>query len=259
VNERTCRVKFDFLEEGTTYTAYIYQDGSCRSELKFEKKHVKKGQSLSIKELSEGGFLIQVSPNDNLDVPQERTTYEAEASANTLTGNTKRKSFSSLHASGGNFVGDLGLGGKLQFNRIRATYTGEHILTIYYISKDTRKAKLLVNDVQIGDTITFNSNSDCTSTWDPEGMSWMMIPVTLNEGYKNTVTIQAFDDLWGPNFDRITIHPALSADEITGLQKTPQSCEPYESQLTYSLHGYQLPEAPQKGIYIHNGKKLLKQ
>ena len=41
VNERTCRVKFDFLEEGTTYTAYIYQDGSCRSELKFEKKHVR--------------------------------------------------------------------------------------------------------------------------------------------------------------------------------------------------------------------------
>ena len=259
VNERTCRVKFDFLEEGTTYTAYIYRDGSCRSDLKFEKKVVTKGQSLSIKEISEGGFLLQVSPNNNLDVPLERTTYEAEASANILTGNTKRKPYSSLHASGGNFVGDLGLGGKLQFNRIKATHTGDYILTIYFISKDTRKAKLLVNDVQIGDTITFNSNGDCTSTWDPEGMSWMMVPVTLNEGSKNTVTIQAFDDLWAPNFDRITIHPVLSDEDALGIQEPYMPYRPYDSHLTYSLDGLQLSEAPQKGIYIHNGKKLLKQ
>lgn len=261
VNERTCRVKFDFLEEETTYTAYIYRDGSCRSDLKFEKRQVRKGQSLSIKELSEGGFLIQVSPNDNLDVPLERTTYEAEASANTLTSSTTRKEYSTLHASGGGFVGNLGLGGKLLFNRIRANHTGDYILTIYFISKDTRKAKLLVNDVQIGDTITFNSNGDCTSTWDPEGMSWMMIPVTLNEGSKNTVTIQAFDDLWAPNFDRITIHSVLSDEEITGINKPNDSlgaCESYPSHLTYSLDGLQLSEAPQKGIYIHNGKKLLK-
>ena len=258
VNERICRVKLDFLEEGTDYTAYIYRDGTCRSDLRFEKKQVTKDQTLSFKEISEGGFLMQISPNDSLDVPLERTTYEAEASANTLTGSTKRKTYDALHASGGSFVGDLGNGGKIQFNRIKASHTGEYILTIYYISRDTRPAKLLVNDVQIGDTIFFQSNGDCTSSWDPNGMGWKMIPVTLNEGSKNTVTIQSYDDLWAPNFDRITIHPVLSDEEATGIQKTYKAYKAHESHKTYSLDGRELSAAPSKGIFIHNGKKILK-
>lgn len=257
VSERNCRLKLDFLEEGTTYTAYIYRDGSCRSELKFEKKQVTKDKTLSIKELSEGGFLIQISPDDNLDVPLERTTYEAEANNTVLSGNAKRKEYDALHASGGGFVGDVGLGAKIQFNRVKATHTGDYILTLYYISKDTRPAKLFVNDVQIGDTIRFLSNGDCTSTWNPEGMSWMMIPVTLNEGSKNSVTIQAFDDLWGPNFDRITIHPVLSDDEVNGIGKPVGLNDGAQgTNGIYNLMGQRLSK-PAQGIYIENGQKKL--
>ena len=255
VKERSCRVKLDFLEEGITYTAYIYRDGNCRTDLKFEKKQVTKGKYLIIRELSEGGFLVQLSPQDNLDVPLERTTYEAEASGNTLTGSTKRKSYDALHASGGSFVGDLGLGGSIRFNRIKASHSGDYILTIYYISRDTRPAKLLVNDVQIGDTIFFQSNGDCTSSWNPEGMGWKMFPITLKEGSQNTVTIQAYDDLWAPNFDRITIHPVLSDDEITGLTLPLSKREG----TFYAIDGKKLPAAPAKGIYINDGKKILKQ
>jgi len=254
VNERTSRVKLDFLEEGTNYTAYIYRDGTCRSDLKFEKKEVTKGKTLSIKEISEGGFLMQLSPNDNLTVPLERTTYEAEATANILAGGAKRKTYDALHASGGSFVGDLGNGGKIQFNRIKASHSGDYILTIYYISRDTRPAKLLVNDVQIGDTIFFQSNGDNSSSWDPDGMGWKMIPITLNEGSKNTITIQAFDDLWAPNFDRITLHPVLSDDEVTSLT-LPLS--PKEGSL-YAIDGRKLAGVPSKGIYIHDGKKIMK-
>ena len=253
VGERTCRVKLDFLEEGTTYTAYIYRDGSCRSDLRFEKKQVDKSKTLSIKELSEGGFLVQLSPQADLDVPVERTTYEAEASANTLTGSTKRKTYSALHASGGGFVGDLGLGGKLQWNRIKADHTGDYILTIYFISRDTRTAKLLVNGEQVGDTITFRDNGDCTGTWDPEGMSWKMIPVTLKEGSTNTVCIQSFDDLWAPNFDRITIQPVPSDDDITGIS----SPTPENENAIYALNGLKLSDTPRHGVYIKDGKKIL--
>ena len=253
VGERTCRLKLDFLEEGTTYTAYIYRDGSCRSDLKFEKKQVDKSKTLSIKELSEGGFLVQLTPQDDLDVPVERTTYEAEATANTLTGNAKRKTYSALHASGGSFVGDLGLGGKLQWNRIKADHTGDYILTIYFISRDTRTAKLLVNGEQVGDTITFRDNGDYTGTWDPEGMSWKMIPVTLKEGSTNTVCIQSFNDLWAPNFDRITIHPAPSDDDITGIP----SPTPEGGNAIYALNGYKLSGTPRHGVYIKDGKKIL--
>ena len=269
VNERTCRVKLDFLEEGTTYTAYIYRDGSCRTDLKFEKKQVTKDKSLSIKELSEGGFLMQISPDDNLDVPLERTTYEAEATGNTLSGSAKRKTYDALHASGGSFVGDVGNGAKIQFNRIKASHTGDYILTIYYISRDTRPAKLLVNDVQIGDTIFYQSNGDCTSTWNPEGMGWKMFPIKLNEGSTNTITIQSYNDLWAPNFDRITIHPVLSDEEADGIG-SPLPASPFgggESGLYYDLQGRRADPnkaLSQRGsgegarIYIHEGKKLLK-
>ena len=259
VKERSCRVKFDFLEEGTTYTAYIYRDGSCRSDLKFEQKQVTKGSSLSIKELSEGGFLMQVSPQANLDVPRERTTYEAEASGNTLTGKTSRKTYSSLHASGGGFVGDLGEGGKLQFNRIKAERDGEYLLTIYFISADTRTAKLLVNGEQVGGTITFMNNGDCTGTWNPEGMSWKMIPITLKEGATNTITIQSFDNEWAPNFDRITIHPLFSKEE-TGIHVAPETKavdETVERDGYCTLDGHRLPGAPAKGIFIHHRKKYV--
>ena len=262
VNERNCRLKLDFLDEGTTYTAYIYKDGSCRTDLKFEKKEVTKGKYLNLKELSEGGFLVQISPDSNLDVPKERTTYEAEASANILTGSTSRKTYDALHASGGGFVGDLGNGGKIQFNRIKASHTGEYILTIYYISRDTRPAKLYVNGEQIGDTITFRDNGDCTSSWNPDGMGWKMIPVTLNEGSRNTVTIQAFDDLWAPNFDRITLHPVLSDDEVTGISpkdlKDFKNFKDLKDLGCYSLDGRKLAGIPSKGIYIHDGKKVLR-
>ena len=258
-NERTLRLKLDFLEEGTNYTAYIYKDGNCRSDLKFEKKQVTKGKYLSIKELSEGGFLIQISPDDNLAVPLERTTYEAEATGNNLSGGAKAKDYDALHASGGKFVGDLGLGGAIKFNRIKASHSGDYILTIYYISKDTRPAKLLVNDVQIGDTIYFQSNGDCTSTWNPEGMGWKMIPITLPEGSRNTITIQAFDDRWAPNFDRITIHPVLSDEEVTGIDfKGLKNFEELNNTYYYALDGQKLAGVPARGIYIHDGKKILK-
>ena len=270
VSERTCRFKLDFLEAGTTYTAYIYRDGSCRTDLKFEKKKVTKATTLSINELSEGGFLIQISPNDSLDVPLERTTYEAEASGNTLSGSAKRKTYDALHASSGGFVGDVGNGAKIQFNRIKATHTGDYILTIYYVAKDRRPAKLLVNGEQVGDTIFFQSNGDCTSSWNPDGMGWKMIPITLNEGSRNTVTIQAYDDLWSPNFDRITIHPVLSDEEVTGIGSPLPSSRlgEGESRLYYDLQGRRADSykalthrggGELSNIFIHNGKKLLKQ
>ena len=262
VNGRTCRLKLDFLEEGTTYTAYIYKDGSCRTDLKFEKKEVTNSTILTIKELSEGGFLMQISPDANLDVPKDRTTYEAEASGNSLSGSAKRKDYEALHASGGKFVGDVGNGAKIQFNRVKASHAGEYILTIYYISRDTRPAKLYVNGEQIGDTISFKSNGDCTSSWDPDGMGWMMIPITLPEGNKNVITIQAFDNLWAPNFDRITIHPVLSDEEVTGIGNAEvQSAQKHE---VYDLCGRKLSSQDAllttlpHGIYIHDGKKVLR-
>lgn len=249
---RNCKLIFDFLEEGRTYTAYIYRDGNCRSDLKFNKVQVKKGNSLNIKELSEGGFLVQVSPRADLDSPVERVTYEAESTVNTLTGDARRATYSPLHASAGGYVTYVGKGSMLQFNNVVADHDGEYMLTIYYITQDKRNAKLLVNGEVLCDPLVFNGNDDMTHTYSPEGMGWKMVPVRLKAG-RNTITLQSYADGWAPNFDRITLHP-LAASTPDGVGSVAPAVK-VESGAIYDLTGMQLKSVPDSGIYVRGGKK----
>ena len=249
---RNCKLTFDFLEEGRTYTAYIYRDGNCRSDLKFNKVQVKKGSSLNIKELSEGGFLVQVSPRADLDSPVERVTYEAESTVNTLTGDARCATYSPLHASAGGYVTYVGKGSMLQFNNVVAEHEGEYMLTIYYITQDKRNAKLLVNGEVLCDPLVFNGNDDMTHTYSPEGMGWKMVPVRLKAG-RNTITLQSYADGWAPNFDRITLHP-LAASTPDGVGSVAPAVK-VESGAIYDLTGMQLKSVPDSGIYVRGGKK----
>lgn len=250
--ERNCKLTFDFLEEGRTYTAYIYRDGNCRSDLKFNKVQVKKGSSLNIKELSEGGFLVQVSPRADLDSPVERVTYEAESTVNTLTGDARRDTYSPLHASAGGYVTYVGKGSMLQFNNVVADHDGEYMLTIYYITQDKRNAKLLVNGEMLCDPLVFNGNDDMTHTYSPEGMGWKMVPVRLKAG-RNTITLQSYADGWAPNFDRITLHP-LAAPTPDGVGSVAPAVK-VEAGAIYDLTGMRLSSVPDRGIYVRGGKK----
>lgn len=250
---RTCRLTFDFLDEGKTYTAYIYRDGNCRSDLRFSKMEVTRGQSVNIKQLSEGGFLMQVSPDGNLPVPAERKTYEAESA--TITGGGRRTAYDGLHASGGWYVTYIGLGNKLQFDNISADTDGDYLLTIYSSTADTRHARLVVNGEQAGDTLTFHSNRDITGTFDPVGMAWKTIPVRLRAGNANTIELQSYDDLWAPNFDRITIHRlSPDADAIPSAQAGLQADG---TEALYDLAGRRLTAAPDHGVYVKGGRKYL--
>lgn len=250
--ERNCKLTFDFLEEGRTYTAYIYRDGNCRSDLKFNKVQVEKGDSLNIKELSEGGFLVQVSPRADLDTPVERVTYEAESTVNTLTGDARRATYSPLHASAGGYVTYVGKGSMLQFNNVVADHDGDYMLTIYYITQDKRNAKLLVNGEMLCDPLVFNGNDDMTHTYSPEGMGWKMVPVRLKAG-RNTITLQSYADGWAPNFDRITLHP-LAASTPDGVGSVAPAVK-VESGAIYDLTGMRLSSVPDRGIYVRGGKK----
>ena len=249
---RNCKLTFDFLEEGRTYTAYIYRDGTCRSDLKFNKVQVKKGSSLNIKELSEGGFLVQVSPRADLDTPVERVTYEAESTVNTLTGDARCATYSPLHASAGGYVTYVGIGSMLQFNNVVADHDGEYMLTIYYITQDKRNAKLLVNGEVLCDPLVFNGNDDMTHTYSPEGMGWKMVPVRLKAG-RNTITLQSYADGWAPNFDRITLHP-LTAPTPDGVGSVAPAVK-VEAGAIYDLTGMRLSSVPYSGIYVRGGKK----
>lgn len=205
VNARTSQLTLDFLDENRGYTAYIYRDGSVRTELKFTQMTVSKGQRITIPEISAGGFLIQISPDANLPVPAKYTTYEAESSRNTRSSGVTIETVDATHASGGKQVNYLGMGRSLTWNGISANKTGEHLLTLYYATVNNRHAKLIVNGEVVQEDVLFYGNSFLTNTYGPEGMSWKMIPVELKEGNTNTITIQSFEDSWAPNFDRLTI------------------------------------------------------
>lgn len=218
VNSRYSTVPLTFLEPGKTYTAYIYKDGNCRSHLEFEKREVTSETSLRLRVAEEGGYLIQVSPLDNLDVPAE-VTYEAEASGNTLsTGATVASENSLTYASGGKKVGNLGLGRLLTFNGIEATQgAGDYVVTIYYTTADDRKAELLCNGTSLG-TATFGGNG---STYSASGMGWYHQVVTLHAGSNNTFTLQSPSGGWSPDIDRITVAPLCTG--ATGVETIPSA------------------------------------
>ena len=254
VAARTARLKLDFLQEGKSYTAYIYRDGNCRTHMTFQKTTVTRTSLLNVPELQSGGFLIQISPDSNLPVPVIPDTYEAESPANTRSSGVTVNIYESLHASGGAQVNNLGLGRTLQFNQVRAEHAGTYLLTCYYSTVDDRRTQLLVNGQVVQDTVRFYGNGGFTNSYGSDGMSWKMIPVTLQEG-NNSITIRAFTDSWAPNFDRITVQPMRSAEEETSLVSLPAARKLYTSAV-YSLSG--LPQRPAaKGIYIVDGKKFL--
>ena len=56
---RKVKVDFDFLEEGETYEAYIYTDGSSKTAVKTQKLTVTSADSLDVSMLDGGGFAVK--------------------------------------------------------------------------------------------------------------------------------------------------------------------------------------------------------
>ncbi len=234
VPARYSRLKLDFLQPDKEYTAYIYRDGACRSEMVFETRTVDSNSTLSLREVLCGGYLVQISPKADLPTPVAYTTYEAEAPVNTRSSGVTVNDVDATHASGGKQVNNLGVGRKLTFNKVEATHgKGRYVLSLYYSTVDERKAEILVNNKSQG-TVTFKGNANRANTYGPEGMGLYRMEVELQEG-DNTIALQAPQDGWSPNFDRITLAPLATGD--TGLTALPHQAERTPSGPVYSLDG----------------------
>jgi hypothetical protein len=125
------------------------------------------------------------------------TTYEAEASANTLGGNAVVMSCS--NCSGGKDVGYLGNNsGTLQFNSVSASSSGNYLLTIYYANGDSaaRTASVSIN----GGTATTYSFA---SSHGGGLVATLPITIHLNAG-SNTIRFSNSSS-WAPDIDKITI------------------------------------------------------
>jgi chitodextrinase len=126
--------------------------------------------------------------------PPPPGSYEAEASANTLSGGAVVASCSGC--SGGSKVGYIGNGAKLVFNGVTGTGVAK-TLTIYYVSAVARTATVQVN-AGTATSVSFPATAD----WNTVGS--VQITVTIPSGTANTITIANPSD-WAPDIDRITV------------------------------------------------------
>ena len=127
--------------------------------------------------------------------PPPSGSYEAEASANTLSGGAVVAGCSAC--SGGSEVGYIGNGAKLTVNGINGGSGGTKTVTIYYVSAVSRTATVQVN-AGTATSVTFPATAD----WNTVGS--VQITVTVPAGTANTITFANPSD-WAPDIDRITV------------------------------------------------------
>jgi alpha-galactosidase len=125
------------------------------------------------------------------------TSYEAEASGNTIAGACVKAALSG--ASGGYVVGYVGNGSAnyLQFNNVYVSTTGSYTLRIYYVSGAVRTASMSVNG-GAGASISFPATG---SGWTTVGS--LTVTVNLNAG-NNTIRFSNAT-AYAPDFDRIVV------------------------------------------------------
>ncbi|MFE5022894.1 alpha-galactosidase D [Streptomyces sp. NPDC056656] len=138
-----------------------------------------------------GSRLFTVTPNG---AAVTWKGYEAEAPANTLSGNASVADCGAC--SGDHKVGNLYGGGKLRFNDIDVDKAGTYMVEVAYISGDARSADVSAN----GNGATRHK---FPSTGDWGSVETVSVPVTLKAG-TNTITFDSGSG-YAPDIDRIDV------------------------------------------------------
>ena len=192
----------------------------------------------------------------------ERTLYEAEAAYlgkyQEIFNNQSYKSaiYENNEASSGRaYVGWLGSDPKndLQWRHVYSDQGGDYEMNIRYISGDTRNITVNVNGKDVK-TLSCNSGG-----WG--SVASAKLTVTLQQG-ENTVRLYGkSSSAWMPNVDCMTITPVGTTERVAVGIASPAAPSTSDlqqgSDAYYTLSG-QATERPEKGFYIHKGRKILK-
>ncbi|MFC5405543.1 DUF4832 domain-containing protein [Cohnella soli] len=137
-----------------------------------------------------------------------QTTYEAEASGNTLAGGATVSSCGTC--SGGSKVGYVGNGGTLQWNGVTPANAGSQPVKFYYLNGDSgaRSAQISVNG-GAATTVSFPSSGGWTT------VASLDVTLSLNAG-ANTIKVSNPSG-WAPDFDSV----ALPAPPDTAAPSVP--------------------------------------
>ncbi|MFD5074636.1 alpha-galactosidase D [Streptomyces sp. NPDC058371] len=122
------------------------------------------------------------------------TSYEAEAAANTLSGNASVAGCDAC--SGGKKVGNLYTGGKVRFNDVTVNKDGIYTVKVAYVSGDARSV-----------TVSSNSGNGTSqklpSTGDWSTVETVSVQLALKAG-TNTITFDSGSG-YAPDIDRIVV------------------------------------------------------
>ena len=198
-NARTLNIPLDFLGSGN-YTAQIYKDGTCPSDIAYEELSVSNASTLSVNIKATGGTTIRISQTP-IEQPIHRV-YEIENA--TLSSGATIENDNAGNCSGGKFVGFLGNGKTAKINNVIAEKAGKHNLTFYYISQDSRNTYVKVNN---GEKKVYKFNGNGYS-WNSDGLGTKTVQIELQAG-DNTIEL-GNDNGDAVNIDRVEI--SLSDD-----------------------------------------------
>lgn len=195
-NKRKMNFTPYFLNNDETYDAYIYKDGDCNSEIKFDYiTGINSTSNMSIVLLNKGGFTIQFTKSTNLPKPNV-AKYEAESTDN-KTYAVKTVDDSGM-CSGGKYISQLGKINYLRFQKINVPETGQYAMTVFYMTGEDRSAYVKVNN---GDELIYTFKS--SGGYSGNTMGFSTILVNLQQG-DNIIEFGNNTD-YCPNIDRITI------------------------------------------------------
>ncbi|MGC5307652.1 alpha-galactosidase D [Micromonospora zamorensis] len=141
-----------------------------------------------------GSRLFTVRPGTAL----ASTSYEAEASVNTLTGNASVGGCDAC--SGGQKVGNLYLGGAVRFNDVTVRKDGIYTVAVSYVSGDARSVHVSSNSGN-GSYLKFPSTGD----WGT--VETVTVQLALRAGV-NTITFDS-GTWYSPDIDRIAVPQTL--------------------------------------------------
>jgi hypothetical protein len=142
-----------------------------------------------------GSRLFTVKPGGSTLVT---TSYEAESADNALTGNASVAGCDAC--SGGKKVGNLYLGGKLQFNNITVKKDGIYTVNVAYVSGDPRSVTVFSNSGN-GTSLKFPSTGD----WGT--VETVSVQLALKAG-SNTITFDSGSG-YAPDIDKIDVPQTL--------------------------------------------------
>ncbi len=267
---RNMEINLSFLTPGKTYSAYIYKDGSCPSEMLFEyKENLTSSDKIALFLATNGGTAMILSPLTSY-TKMVSDKYEAEAANNIIPFGVAVKTDIDSLCSNKQYVSSIGKGRSLTFQKIRVPQSGTYAVTFYYMAEANRYAYLKVNGKdESWREYTFVG----TGTESGSALGIKTIIVDLQANTDNVIEFGNYND-YAPALDRISI--LRSGSSSTGVEdiKNSKSADIYpiddqiviecETFTTYKIYntigqliingefngGTEMIPTPGKGIYI---------